>query len=67
DKYSKSNRRNALTKHQKQVLKREFSINPHPTMQRMAEIGTEIGMHPRKVRIWHQNQRAQRKKKLESI
>lgn len=53
--------RTVMTPMQSELLKRYFRINSFPTAETRAAISTTLGMKPRTVQIWFQNQRQKMK------
>lgn len=53
--------RTVMTPHQSESLKKYFQINPFPSAETRASISEALGMKPRTVQIWFQNQRQKMK------
>lgn len=58
-------KRNRATGETLGYLKREFEINPSPSIQQRKKISKQIGMPEKNVTIWFQNRRAKNKKKMQ--
>lgn len=53
--------RTVMTPAQSDSLRRYFQINPFPSSEARASISSSLGMRPRTVQIWFQNQRQKMK------
>lgn len=57
--------RTVMTPVQNDALRRYFHINPFPSSEARASISASLGMKPRTVQIWFQNQRQKMKHVLQ--
>ncbi|KAI5192158.1 hypothetical protein NEMIN01_1851 [Nematocida minor] len=53
--------RTVMTPMQNESLRRYFQMNPFPSSEARASISSSLGMRPRTVQIWFQNQRQKMK------
>ncbi|OAG33282.1 hypothetical protein NEIG_01032 [Nematocida sp. ERTm5] len=57
--------RTVMTPIQNESLRRYFQLNPFPSSEARASISSSLGMRPRTVQIWFQNQRQKMKHVLQ--